>query len=154
MKKNMNLSAQTEFETEIIDLIRSNLVPKKMPEQIAAFHEKDIAQILDRLTVEECQRLFRILAPDEIARVLEYAENPAAYFEQLGIRRKTDVLSMMETPNAVALLKALTKAERASLLELVRPDVREELVLISSFDEEQVGSRMSARNRWRLPFAC
>lgn len=144
MKKNLNLTVQTEFETEIIEIIRSNLVPKKMQEKIGAYHEKDVAQILDRLTAEERQRLFRVLAPEEIARVLEYAENPAAYFEQLGIRRKTDVLSMMETPAAVALLKLLTKEERASLLELVRPDVREELYLISSFDEEQVGSRMSA----------
>lgn len=142
MNKNMN--AQMSLDSEIIDVIRSNLVPKKMQEQIGAYHEKDVAQILDQLTEEEIRRLFSILAPEEIARVLEYAENPSKHFAQLGIRRKTDVLSMMETPEAVALLKALGKEERASLLELVRPDVRAELYLINSFDEEQVGSCMSA----------
>lgn len=132
-----------DFVTEIAEIIRSNLAPVKMHEKICEYHEKDIALALTLLTKEECQRLFHILSAEELAGVLEYAESNVGYFELLGIRQKTEVLSLMEVSAAVELLQSLKKEERTSLLDLMRPDVRAEIRLISSFDEDEIGSKMS-----------
>lgn len=144
MNKNMNMAVNLpDFCGEIIEIIRSNLAPKKMQEQICAYHEKDIALVLPLLTREEQQRLFRILPVNELALILEYAEDSDRYFELLSIRQKSEALACMEVANATELLQRLSKEERSSLLELLDPEIRKEILLIRSFDEEEIGSRMS-----------
>ena len=148
MNKNIFIPVTTnasisEFASEIISNIRSNLTPGKLREAIGEYHEKDIAATLTWLTKEECQRLFRIMQPENIANVLEYAEHNDSYFELLGINQKTEVLSFMETSSAVELLQNLSKENRTTLLDLIRPDIRAEIKLISSFDEDEIGSKMS-----------
>ena len=133
----------SDFASEIISIIRSNLTPGKMREAIGEYHEKDIAATLALLTKEECRRLFRIMQPEDIANVLEYAQPTDDYFEVLGINQKTEVLSFMETSSAVELLQSLSKENRTTLLDLIRPDIRAEIKLISSFDEDEIGSKMS-----------
>lgn len=133
----------SDVSAEIIGVIRNNLAPGKMQEEIGKYHEKDIALTLTSFTKEECQRLFRILHPENIANVLEYAENNVFYFQLLGIHQKTEVLSFMETSSAVELLQKLSKESRTTLLDLMRPDIRDEIRLISSFDEDEIGSKMS-----------
>lgn len=146
-KKNLtgistNVSA-SDFSAEIIGIIRSNLAPGKMLEEICKYHENDIAITLSSLTKDECQRLFRILSPEKIANVLEYAESNVYYFELLGIHQKTEVLSFMETSKVVDLLQKLSKGDRTTLLDLIRPDIRDEIRLLSSFNEDEIGSKMS-----------
>lgn len=146
MNKNMTVvTAKTfpDFCNEIVQIIRSNLAPKTMQNRIGAYHEKDVALTLPMLTAEEQQRLFRILSTDALAGVMEYAENNNAYFERLSIRQKADVLTAMEATAAAELLQAVSREERAPLLELVPEDVRREISLICSFDENEIGSRMS-----------
>ncbi|MDU3239842.1 MAG: CBS domain-containing protein [Clostridiales bacterium] len=148
MNKNIFIPVTTnasisEFASEIISIIRSNLTPGKLREAIGEYHEKDIAATLTSLTKEECQRLFRIMQPENIANVLEYAEHNDSYFELLGINQKTEVLFFMETSSAVELLQNLSKENRTTLLDLMRPDIRAEIKLISSFDEDEIGSKMS-----------
>lgn len=75
--------------------------------------------------------------------MLEYAEDREEYFCLLGIRQKAEVLSYMEISAAVELLQDMAKEERSSLLELLEPEVRSEINLIRSFDEDEIGSRMS-----------
>lgn len=145
-EKKMKMNAPVilpDFCNEIAGIVRSNLAPKKMQEKICDYHEKDIALALELLTREEQQRLFRILPMKELAGVLEYADENTAYFGLLNIRQKTDVISCMEVSAAAEILKTLSKEERASLMELMDPEVREELSLIGSFDEDEIGSRIS-----------
>lgn len=133
-----------DFCGEIAEIIRSNFAPKKMQEKIGAYHEKDIALALPLLTKEEQHRLFCVIPVKNLAAVLAYAEDNAAYFAVLGIWQKVTVLTGMEAAEAAELLQALPKSERDSLLELLDPTVREKINLIGSFAESEIGSRMSA----------
>lgn len=128
---------------DVIRTIRSNLTPMKMREQICACHEKDIASALPLLGREERQRLFRILPLETLTAVLEYAQDAADAFQLLGIRQKADVLACMEVTVAAELLQDLSKEERAALLELIPEEARREIRLVWSFDEEEIGSRIS-----------
>ncbi len=131
------------FSEEIVALIRSDLTPKKMREKIEDYHENDIALALADLSEQERKKLFRLLNLETLVRVLEYSEDMAAYFAPLNIRQKVEVLSLMEVSTAVELLQLLSKDERNSLTELMSPEVRSEITLLSSFEEDEIGSRMS-----------
>lgn len=132
-----------DFSGEIVDTVRSSLSPKKMQEKICDYHEKDIAMALEQLNAEEQKKLFRLLPMEMLVGVLEYSEDIAAYFAPLSIRQKVEALSMMEASTAVELLKQLPKENRDSLTDLMSPEIRSEISLLSSFDEEEIGSRMS-----------
>ena len=139
----VNANAPVVFSDEIIALIRSDLTPKKMREQIEDYHEKDIALALEELTEEESKRLFRLLPMETLVSVLEYSEDIAQHFATLSMRRKVEALSMMEASTAVDLLQQLGKMERDSLTDLLTPELRSEIRLLSSFEEDEIGSRMS-----------
>ena len=131
------------FSDEIVTLIRSDLTPKKMRERIEDYHEKDIALALADLTEEERKKLFRLLTMEILVSVLEYSEDIVEYFLPLTIRQKVEALSLMEVGTAVELLQQLSKDERNSLTDLMSPEVRSEIRLLSSFEEDEIGSRMS-----------
>ena len=144
---NINVSvnmAVSDHSVEIADIVRNNLSPGKMREEICRYREKDIAHALGMLTDDECRKIFLALPSENIANIIEYLENKAHCFDLLSLPRKTEVLTYMEAPKAVELLKELSKEERSAMLDLMRPDVRADIQLISSFDDDEIGSRMSA----------
>lgn len=138
-----NAAAPVNFSEEIVSLIRSGLTPKKMQEQIADYHEKDIALAMEELTADERAKLFRLLTMETLVSVLEYSENMAEFFAPLTMRQKVEALSLMEASSAVELLQALSKLERDQLTDLLTPELRSEIRLLSSFEEDEIGSRMS-----------
>lgn len=138
-----NPGALPEFGTALAEIIRGNDAPKEMAQRLRDFHEKDIALTLPELSAQERQRLFRLLPAQELAAVLEYAEDAPGCFAQLSLRQRSQVLSYMEGAEAAELLRQMPKQERACLLELLEPQTRGRIRLIDSFDDDQIGSRMS-----------
>lgn len=147
MTKNIKLlhraAALPDFAPEITALVRSNLAPGKMREELSAYHERDIAQALHTLSREECQRLFRILPMSTLCGILCCAEDDAPYFSFLTPRQKIQALSTMESACAAQLLQALEAEERKTLLELLPDEVRQEISMLCAFHEDEIGSRMS-----------
>ncbi len=136
-------TAPVNYSEEIVALIRSDLTPKKKREKIEDYHEKDIALAIEELTTDERMRLFRLLPMEALVSILEYCEDIAAYFAPLSMRQKVEALSLMEASTAVDLLQALSKQDREQLTDLLSPEMRSEIHLLSSFDEDEIGSRMS-----------
>lgn len=139
----LNENLTPDFSAEVVEAVRSSLSPKKMQEKILDHHEKDIALALEQLSDDERKKLFRLLPMDTIAAVLEYCEDIASLFATLSIRQKVQALSIMEPSTAVELLQQLPKENRDSLTDLMSPETRSEISLLSSFDEDEIGSRMS-----------
>ena len=137
------VNTPVNFSEEIVSLIRSDLTPKKMRERIEDYHEKDIALAAEALTEEERKKLFRLLSMEMLVSVLEYSDDIAVYFAPLSIRQKVEALSRMEVSTAAQLLQQLSREERNSLTDLMSPEVRSEIRLLSSFEEDEIGSRMS-----------
>lgn len=131
------------YSLEIAELIRSNLTPKRMQEQLSSYHENDIALALDLLNKTERTKLYQILDSEALADILEYSDHIAEYVQELSIRKKVDVFSRMETSDVVDVLRHLEKEERETLIDLLDPEVRSDVKLLSSFDEDEIGSVMS-----------
>ena len=132
-----------DYSTEITETIRSNLTPKRMQEKLLSYHENDIADALDLLTEEERKKLYKILDSKSLADILEYSEHMADYIQELSLSKKVEVFSHMETPDTVEALRQLSREERETLIDLLNPEVRSEIKLLSSFDEDEIGSKMS-----------
>ena len=144
MTTNITLNTTpTGYSLEITELIRSNLTPKRMQEKLSSYHENDIASTLELLTKSERTKLYQILESETLADILEYSDHMVEYVQELTLRKKIDVFSRMETSDVVEVLRQLEKGERETLIDLLNPEVRSEVKLLSSFDEDEIGSVMS-----------
>lgn len=134
--------SKEQYSQEIAAIIQSAATPKVMRDAVTAYHENDIADALDLLNAAERQRLYRLLDSETLANVFEYS-GKLNYISELSIRRRLDVLSELESATAAQYLRGLERGERAGLIELMADDVRGDVALLNSFDEDEIGSHMS-----------
>ena len=131
------------YEERIAQVVRGNLTPKIMREQLLTYHENDIAAALDLLKKEDRYRLYSVLNPETLADVLEYSERINEYVGELNLRKRAEVLAHLEPSVAVDYLQEVAKGERAAIIDLMPDDAKQEISLLSSFDEDEIGSRMT-----------
>lgn len=132
-----------DYKNEILEIVRSNLAPKFMAEKLLGYHENDIAAAMELMSRDERKRLYSILSSEALSGILEYSDRLKDYMSELGIRKKIEVLSHFDSSVTVDYLHQLDKEERNTLLELMDGELRREVMLLSSFDEDEIGSRMS-----------
>lgn len=132
-----------DYEEEIVGILRSNLPPKLKKEQILTYHENDIATAMDFLDTKERVKLFSILGVDAFANVLEYSENINDYISELSLKRKLWIITRLEASTASDYLATLSKEDRHTLVELLDEETKQEISMLASFDEDEIGSRMT-----------
>ncbi|MBQ9782934.1 MAG: magnesium transporter [Clostridia bacterium] len=131
------------YKEEIAQLLRGNLSPKLKRDRMLSYHENDVAASLALLSRDERRRLYSMLSPAVLAKTLEYTEQANDYIGELSIRKRVDILSRLETATAVDYLRQLDKEDRNALIELMEADTRQQILLLSSFDEDEIGSQMT-----------
>ncbi len=138
-------AAKPDYENEIVSIIRGNLSPLVMQERLEDYHGNDIAQVMDRLSPQERKKLCRICTVDMLAEIFEHLdEEPAGvYLSEMPVKKAADVISELETDTAVAVLHEIPKEKRELIIEALQPDIREDIRLIASFDEDEIGSKMT-----------
>lgn len=142
-KETAVVNARPDYKADIAEIVRGNLSPKLMRSRILDYHENDIAAALSMLNRDERKKLYSVLDIDALSAVLEYADEIGVYLEELTYKKRIEVLSRIEVASAVAYLKTLDKRERNSILELMDDGPQNEIRLLASFDEDEIGSRMT-----------
>ena len=130
-----------DYRVEIAGIVRSDLTPRRMRDQILDYHENDIAAAMEQLRKDERSRLYSVLDVETLADVLSYSEHLREYLGELSIRKRIEVLSRLELPEVTEYLRQLEKPER--LLDLMGEELRNEILLLSAFDGDEIGSRMT-----------
>lgn len=147
MKTNRDFVRETalrpDYKQEIAALLRGNLAPRQLGERLREYHENDIASAMALLKKEERGRLCSVLDPETLAEVFSYVEDLAVYLGELSARKKAEILSRLEAPIALEYLRGLEKPERGALLALMEAGAQRELALVGSFDEDEIGGRMT-----------
>ena len=143
LNENIVTGQHPDYKNEIAAIAKSNLTPKLMRDRILDYHENDIAAALDLLKKEERRKLYSMLDTAVLSNVLEYSENRDIYIGELDIRRRIQVLSQLEITDAVEYLRSLQKSERNMLIDLMDDTAKREIALLSSFDEDEIGSKMT-----------
>ena len=133
-----------DYKGEIAALLRGNLAPGQLRKKLEDYHERDIAEALELLRRDERCRLCALLDAPTLAGVLEYTgDDMPTYLEELGIRKKLEILPLLDPSAAADYLKGLERAQRSALIDLMEDDVKRDLSFLSSFDEDEIGSRMT-----------
>lgn len=132
-----------DYTEELIALLRSRRPIAELREEMENYHDSDLADLLEMLSPVDRRRLYRILGLDRTGDVFSYLDNPGVYIEELDAEMAADVLEGMDADDAVDVLDDLDEEKRQELLELMDPDAAEDIQLIDSYDEDQIGSRMT-----------
>ena len=128
---------------ECLEIIKSNLSDEELKDELLMFHENDIAKIFPLISLEERQRLYRIVDSEILSEIISYLEEPEVYLSEMNEETVTDVFETMDTDDIVDVLEALDDSQRNELIELMDEESLEELKLIESYEEDMIGSKMS-----------
>lgn len=144
-KKNYTdeMNQRPNYASQIVEIISGNLTPKHIGDRMANFHENDIAEAMELLKKEDRTRLLCVLSDQRLAKVLAYSQDMRECLSELSFRRRASVLEHMERAQAAEYLQMIDRRERDTLLELMDAETRQEITLVSSFGEDEIGHRMT-----------
>ncbi|MBR4554450.1 MAG: magnesium transporter [Ruminococcus sp.] len=138
-------AAKPDYEGEIISIIRSDDTPRMMMKKLEDYHGNDLAGVMADLSVQERTKFFRVCSSDLLADAFERLEEDEAgtYLNEMDVRKAASVVSLLETDTAVNILREIEREKRGLIIEALSPEIRDEIKLIASFDENEIGSRMT-----------
>ena len=138
-------TAKPDYEAEILGIIRSNASPKTILNKLEDYHGNDIAQVIDTLNSQERKKFLRVCSVNMLADIFEHIdeEDVGVYLNEMDIRKAAAVVSELETDTAANVLHQIEKEKRALIIDSINPEVQKEIRLIASFDEDEIGSRMT-----------
>ena len=134
-----------DYTVEILEIIRSNTSPGIMRNRLEDYHANDLAEVFPQLKVSERRKICRILDLDMLSDIFEHIDEQEAaeYRDEMDIKKAAAILSAMETDAVVDVLQMIPKEKKNLLIELMDDDARKDMAIIASFDEEEIGSRMT-----------
>ena len=138
-------AVKPDYEGEITDIIKSNASPRVMLKKLEDYHGNDIAGVLGDLNQQERKKLFRVCSGDMLAEAFEYLEEDEAgrYLNEMDLSKAAAVVSLLETDTAADVLREIEKEKRGLIIDALTPEIRQEIRLIASFDEDEIGSKMT-----------
>ncbi|MDD3401812.1 MAG: magnesium transporter [Hespellia sp.] len=139
---NTNLT-QPNYEEELIQIIESDASDNEIRKKLEKYHENDIAGALETLTVEERKKLYRILGEDTTSEIFTYLEDVGKYIDELEIENAADIIENMDSDDAVDVLEEVDEEVREQLMDLMDDESTQDINLICSYDENEIGSEMS-----------
>ena len=141
------------FEENIRAIIRSGKPASVIRDDLDNYHANDIAEVLETLDTATRKRLYNILCLEMTAEICTYLDEPAPYLHELGLDRAAAVLAEMDADEAVDILENLDPEEKEALIARMDQESKDDIHLIFSYDEEQIGSRMTT-NYIVIPNNC
>ena len=141
------------FEENIRAIIRSGKPASVIRDDLDNYHANDIAEVLETLDTATRKRLYNILSLEMTAEIFTYLDEPAPYLHELGLDRAAAVLAEMDADEAVDILENLDPEEKEALIARMDQESKDDIHLIFSYDEEQIGSRMTT-NYIVIPNNC
>lgn len=132
-----------EFLKTLCDLVESDLGDGELLERLSDYHKADIADIYPYLSETARKRLARILPVEEFSDIFSYLDNPEDYIEKMDNERAADIIESMDADDAVDILDELNEDTRSEIIRLMDTDAVDDINLIRSYDDEEVGSRMT-----------
>lgn len=134
-----------DYQKNITDIVRGNLSPRMMREQLNDYHENDIAEVLPLLLPAERRKLYHVMDTAKLSDIFEYLDEDQAgkYLAEMDLKKAAIVLSAMESDYAVDVLREIDRDRRSLLIELMDEEAQKDIRLLASYDEDEIGSRMT-----------
>lgn len=139
------IAAKPDYESEIIEIVRGNNTPLAMRNKLENYHENDIAEVIPQLSAAERKKFCRVCTAEMLSLIFEHLdeEQAAAYLCEMDLMKAASVVGELETDTAASILHEIEKERRELLIDALEPDTKKEIRLIASFDDDEIGSRMT-----------
>lgn len=131
-------------QEDIVKLIKGPLTPKMKQQNLLSYHEKDISDALCLLSVDDRKHLYTLLDAEWIAEILEYSDDSTIYLNEIPIQKRMAVLSHFETVEMLDYIREMDKDSRDIILDLLDSEKKREFLLLNSFNEDEIGSKMTS----------
>lgn len=135
--------AKPDYEKELTSIIRSGKPDLTIREELEDYHENDIASVLEDLTVDERKRLYRILGNEMTSEIFTYLDDIGTYIGELDAETAADIIEVMDADDAVDILDELEDRKSDEIFRLMKDEARWDVTLIHSYEEDEIGSRMT-----------
>ncbi len=138
-----NIQRNAAVIEELLSIIRSGAANEVIAQRLDDYHENDIADALEFLSRPERAVLYSILGTEKSAEILSYSDDAAEYLSELRPQKAADILEDMDADDAVDVLEDATPAQRENLINLIDDEAKQDIILINSYGEDEIGSRMT-----------
>lgn len=133
-----------DYEKELAAIIRSRRPDSVIREELDNYHENDIAAVLEKLTPQERKRLYKILGVEKVSEIFAYLEDDVVkYVDELDPEKAADIIESMDADDAVDILDELEDDKSGEIRKLMDAEARQDIDLILSYDDDEIGSRMT-----------
>lgn len=140
LKKILN---ENNFLDEILTILRSGADSRTLNDRLSDYHDNDIAEAFEQLNEDERKALYPVLGAERISEIFSYIEDPDEYLRELGIDGAAQVLSLMDSDDAVDAMDDLDLSTRKRLVDLMDDDSSQDVKLIMSYSDDEIGSLMT-----------
>lgn len=140
LKKILN---ENNFLNEILTILRSGADSKTLNDRLSDYHDNDIAEAFEQLNENERKALYPVLGAERISEIFSYIEDPDEYLRELGIDSAAQVLSLMDSDDAVDAMDDLDLSTRKRLVDLMDDNSSHDVKLIMSYSNDEIGSLMT-----------
>ena len=134
------------YVLEIIDIVKEtiNNPSINLNEELKHYHEKDIADAYLELNKDE-QDYFRDHIDEQfLSDIFAYfAEENIEVFEELPNEEIADIVELMDADDAKDVLDELDEDKIDEVMDLIEGEIKEDLELINSFNDDEIGSIMT-----------
>ena len=134
---------EMSYVHEIVSLIQSQMDGAKLLQELDDYHENDLAEALEYLTAYERKNLYQLLGPERISEIFAFLDDASVYLEEMQIENAVDVLENMDADDAVDVLETIEEETAELLVSMMDEEVREDIELIQSYEEDEIGSMMT-----------
>lgn len=131
------------YVEELLEILRGSLAADELQDQISDYHESDIADAFEQLTEEERKRLYPLLGSEWIAEIFTYIEDPDEYLKELDLGQAAQVLSYMDSDDAVDVLDELDDTTQKKLVGMMDEESSHDIKMLQSYEDDEVGSLMT-----------
>lgn len=132
-----------DYIKELQLIIESPKADDQKKIQVMQYHESDIADALENLNKDQRLKLYKILGDEIVSEIFSYLENVEEYVTELSQEQAADIIELMDSDDAVDVLEELDEQDRNQIVSLMEPESIQDIKLISQYDENQMGSKMT-----------
>lgn len=131
------------YSDEVLKIFRSNLPKEELIEKISDYHMGDIADAFEKMTPEERKSLYPVLGVEMVAEIFSYIEDSEEYIKEINSDKVANLISEMDSDDAVDILEKLSDADRKRIVALLDNDAKQDVSMILSYEDDEIGSEMT-----------
>ncbi|MCR5068131.1 MAG: magnesium transporter [Erysipelotrichaceae bacterium] len=136
-------STNPEYVEQLVKLLSEDNSAEELEKIIINYHPGDIADALEQLTPQQREKIYRAVSDEELAEIFAYLEEVGTYIEELPLERAAEVVSWMDSDDAVDVLEEIDDTMENKIVDLMDDESSEDIKLIQSYDDDEIGSKMT-----------